>query len=158
MRKVPQDNNNFISEDLGRKIHFSQAEFMDADGQFDRNKFRSLLSVSGWNQASYINSWKQDIIKQHIMERVVENINVPKVMEDKIAQIQNNKIIFKYVEVMPSKQKIDRKISEEELEQYYQDFASQFMVPESRDVDFFVLSIDDVAKNAKISRGLQITT
>ena len=41
--------------------------------------------------------------------------------------------------------KINRKISQDEKEQYYSDFAMQFIEPEKRDVSFVAFSIEDVA-------------
>ena len=151
INNLAKDNNVHISDDLIRHIIFSQAEFMGADGKFDRNKFRRLLGVSGWSEARYIDSLKQDIIKQHLVQTPISNINIPKVLEEKIAQIKNNKRIYKYIVINPNNQKIDRKISNDELEQYYQDFAAQFIEPEKRDASFVLLSLNDVIASSKIS-------
>ena len=66
-------------------------------------------------------------------------------MNPYLAQLENQKKVFEYVAIKPSQLKIDRKISQEELEQYYQDFAAQFEEPEKRDVSFIELSTDQLA-------------
>ena len=38
-------------------------------------------------------------------------------------------------------------ISEEEINQYYNDFGTEFVEPETRDAEFVVLSTEDIAKH-----------
>lgn len=75
-------------------------------------------------------------------------MNVPKVLADGLAKVESQKKTFKYIVVDPAKVKIDRKITPEETEQYYEDFSTNFIEPEKRDVSFIVLSIDDMAKKS----------
>lgn len=145
MERTAEKYNVSISDGLVRKIIYSQAEFMDAGGNFSLEKLRRVLSASGWTEQKYIDALKRDIIKQQLIQNPVANMNVPQVMLEKAAQIENQKRVFKYIKVDPAKVKIDRQISDEEIEQYYQDFSTNFTAPEKRDVSFIVLSFDDIA-------------
>lgn len=147
MKKTADDLNVSISDDLVKKIIYSQAEFMDAEGNFSVEKLRRLLSSSGWTEKKYIDTLRQDLVKQHLVQNPVENINIPAFMNDYLVQLENQKKVFKYITIKPEELKIDRKISEEELEQYYQDFAGQFEEPENRDVSYIELSFDKLAAN-----------
>lgn len=145
MQKTADELNVSVSDELVRKIIYSQAEFMDAEGKFSIEKLRRLLNASGWSEQRYIDTLRQDVVKQHLIQTPVENINVPKFMNPYLAQLENQKKVFEYVSIKPTELKIDRKISAEELEQYYQDFAAQFEEPEKRDVSFIELSTDKLA-------------
>lgn len=149
MKETADDLGVSISNEYIRKIIFSQAEFLDADGYFDKDKFRRLLSSAGWSEAKYIQTLKEDVAKQHLVYGMVENFNMPKFMTPYLEKINNQKKIFKYISIDTDKLPIDRKISEDELEQYYQDFAPQFIEPEKRDLSFIVLSTDDIAAQIK---------
>lgn len=151
MKETSDDLGVYISDEYARKIIFSQAEFLDANGKFSHDKFKRLISASGWNEAKYIQAVKQDVIKQHLVQNVVDNFNIPKFMTPYFENINNQEKIFKYININQDKLQIDRKISTEELEQYYQDFAPQFIEPESRDISFIVLSTDDIAAKIKPS-------
>lgn len=151
LTKTADDLNVSIGNDLVRKIIYSQAEFMDANGTFSMEKFRRLLNTSGWSEQRYIETLRKDIEKQHLVQTPVENINVPKVMNAYFAKMENQKKVFKYITLKTQDIKIDRKMSKEELEQYYQDFSAQFMEPESRDVKFIVLSADKISSKVKPS-------
>ena len=142
INKTADDLGVNISDELVKKIIYSQNEFLDADGKFSIEKLRRLLAASGWTEQRYIDTLRQDIKKQHLVQNPVSDINIPKFMNPYVAQLENQKKVFKYIEINPEKLKIDRKISKEELEQYYQDFSGSFMHPESRDVSVVDLSLD----------------
>lgn len=152
IEKTADDQNVVISDDLVRKIIYSQSEFMDADGKFNVQKLRRLLSSTGWTEKRYINNLKSDVKKQYLVQNVVENFNVPKAITNYLVKIDNQKKIFKYIEIDPAKLNVDRKISAEELGQYYQDFATNFVEPESRDVSFIVISTAEIAKKVQPSK------
>lgn len=145
MKETADDLGVSISDAYIRKIIFSQSEFLDADGNFSREKFNRLLSASGWSESKYIQTLKQDVIKQHLIYGLAENFNIPKFMTPYFEKINNQQKVFKYITIDSEKLPIDRKISDDELEQYYQDFAPQFVEPEARDISFMVLSTDDIA-------------
>jgi len=142
--RMGQKYNIYVSNSLVKQIIYSQPEFRTADGKFDPSRFRQLLSMSGWDEAQYIDNLKKDLIKQQIIYEPIKNFNVPKVMAERLAMIENNKKIFKYVKIDPRDIKIGRSISEEELDQYYNDFAQNFMEPETRDVSVVLLSMQDM--------------
>lgn len=61
MQKTSEDLNVSISNDLVKKIIYSQAEFMDANGNFSLDKLRRLLNASGWTEQRYIDTLRKDI-------------------------------------------------------------------------------------------------
>ena len=145
MQETSDDLGVSISDDYIRSIIFSQAEFADANGNFNREKFKRLLSLSGWSEEQYIQSLKQDIVKQHLVQNMVNGFNIPNFMTPYLEKIANQQKIFKYITIDTDKLTIDRKISQDELEQYYQDFSVQFTEPEKRDASFIVLKLNDMA-------------
>lgn len=143
--KTAQDNNVYISDQLIKILISGQPDFMDADGKFNAQKMRRMLAAAGISEQKYINNIKEEIKKQHLVFSPVQNINVPEFMTEYFAQIENQKKIFKYIKIDPEMQKIDRQITQDELEQYYNDFAAQFVEPETRNVSFIALSTQDIA-------------
>ena len=147
LQKTAQDNDVSISDELVRKIIYSQPEFMDASGQFNLEKMRRMLSLTGWSEQKYIETLRRDVIKQHLVQSPVEGIALPKAIDPYLAELDGQRKVFQFAVIDPAKLKVDRKISAEEIEQYYQDFAPQFEEPENRDVSFIELSVDQLAKN-----------
>ena len=145
------DNNVYISDALIKKIIASQPEFMDQNGKFCSTQMRRILSSVGMSERQYIESLRDDIERLHLVYNMVDGINVPEFMAKYKNQIDNQKKVFQYVLVAPEKMKIDRKISQDEIEQYYNDFAAQFVAPEARDVSFIKISNAEAADKVIVS-------
>ena len=146
LREADKENVS-ISDELIKKIISSQPEFMDATGRFNPDLLRRQLSYFDMTEHEYISDLKQNIINRHIVSTPVEKIGFPRFMDKYFAQIENQQKVFSYITINPSELKVDRKISEEEIQQYYQDFAPQFEESEKRDVSFIELKVDDLSKN-----------
>lgn len=138
-----------ISDDLIKKIIASQPEFMDASGRFNPEILRRQLSYFDMSEQEYVEDLKRNILSRHLVYSPVEKIAFPQFMNQYVAQIENQQKIFNYITVNPHDMKIDRSISEEEIEQYYQDFAPQFEEPEQRDVSFVELKTADLSRSIK---------
>lgn len=147
IERTAEKLNIHISDDLIRKIIYSQAEFLDANGNFSLERLRMVLSASGWTEQRYIEALKKDIVKQQLIQNPAANMNVPDVLLNNLAKVENMRRVFKYIVVDPANVKVDRKITPEEIEQYYADFSTNFIEPEKRDVSFIVLSVDEMAQN-----------
>ena len=147
IERTAEKLNIHISDDLIRKIIYSQAEFLDANGNFSLERLRMVLSASGWTEQRYIEALKKDIVKQQLIQNPSANMNVPDVLLNNLAKVENMRRVFKYIVVDPANVKVDRKITPEEIEQYYADFSTNFIEPEKRDVSFIVLSVDEMAQN-----------
>ena len=147
IERTAEKLNIHISDDLIRKIIYSQAEFLDANGNFSLERLRMVLSASGWTEQRYVEALKKDIVKQQLIQNPAANMNVPDVLLNKLAKVENMRRVFKYIVVAPANVKVDRKITPEEIEQYYADFSTNFIEPEKRDVSFIVLSVDEMAQN-----------
>ncbi len=149
LKKTAQDNNVKISLGLVQQIIRTMPDFRDSQGNFNPNLMKQALSAAGWSEGMYIDTLKNDVAQQHLVENPVLMVNVPQFMAEYINKIDNQKKVFQYIVINPEDMKIDRKISDDELEQYYNDFANQFVEPEKRDVSFISFSIEDAA--AKIN-------
>ncbi len=145
LREADKENVS-ISDELIQKIISTQPEFMDNTGRFNPDLLRRQLSYFDMTEQEYISDLKQNIINRHIVSSPVEKIVFPRFMNEYIAKIENQQKIFSYITVNPANLKIDRKITEEEIQQYYQDFAPQFEEPEKRDVSFIELKTNDLSE------------
>ena len=85
--KAADDNSVSISDELVRKIVHLQPEFADADGKFNLEKMRRMLSVSGWSEQQYIDSLRRDIIKQHLVASPIDGLALPAFMNEYIAKL-----------------------------------------------------------------------
>ena len=136
-----------ISDELIKKIISSQPEFMDASGRFNPDALRRQLSYFDMTEQEYIADLKKNILSRHLVYSPVEKIAFPRFMDQYVAKIENQQKIFNFIKINPGELKVDRDITDEEIEQYYQDFAPQFEEAEKRNVSFIELKVKDLAKN-----------
>ena len=141
----------YVSDNLVRNIIFSQPQFRDENGKFNRAAFQNFLSTTNWSEQKYINMIRNDIVKSFLITNPINNIKVSKTMADLVAKAESQRKIFKYIEIDSAEMKIDREISNEEVEQYYEDFSSEFINPETRDISVIDLTFEDIAKQVEVS-------
>ncbi len=145
--RTAQKQNVSISPELISKIISSQPEFMDNSGNFSPELFRRQLSFFDMSEQDYMNEITRNVLFHHLVLSPIEKVVFPKFMNKYFSQIANQQKVFNYVEIDPSSLKIDREITDEEIEQYYQDFAPQFEEPEKRNMSFIELRFDELTKN-----------
>ena len=151
VKEVAAQKHIYVGNDLVRNIIMSQPQFREEDGSFNPARFKNFLSASNFTEQRYVESIRNDLMKSFLINTPVSGIKPSKTLVDLTAKAESQRKVFKYIEVDADKVKIDRKITDEEIEQYYNDFATELVEPEVRDITVLELTFDDIAKQAEIS-------
>ncbi len=151
VKEVAAQKHIYVGNDLVRNIIMSQPQFREEDGSFNPARFKNFLSASNFTEQRYVESIRNDLMKSFLINTPVSGIKPSKTLVDLTAKAESQRKVFKYIEVDADKVKIDRKITDEEIEQYYNDFATELVEPEIRDITVLELTFDDIAKQAEIS-------
>lgn len=151
VKEVATKKHIYVGNDLIRNIIMSQPQFREEDGSFNPARFKNFLSASNFTEQRYVESIRNDLMKSFLINTPVSGIKPSKTLVDLTAKAESQRKVFKYIEVDADKVKIDRKITDEEIEQYYNDFATELVEPEIRDITVLELTFDDIAKQAEIS-------
>lgn len=138
-----------ISDAIVQSVIFSLPQFQ-IDGKYSPQLMKTFLSKSGVSDAEYIRSIRRDIERQILLGAALNNFYPPKILSQYLAKMTGQKRVFEYVTIDEQKLPIERKISDDEVEQYYSDFAPDFVEPERRDADFIIISNDDVMKSITV--------
>ncbi len=130
-----------------QQVVFSQPEFKNpANGQFHPELFKRYLAAAGLNEAEYLNIIKRIMAQKLLVTDLTYKFNIPAVLSNAIHKMDNQRKSFKYVTVSPKDIKIERQISDDEIKQYYEDFAENFTVPETRTVNMLFIPNEAVLK------------
>ena len=128
---------------LVQNVLFSQPEFIDPrTNHFNADLFNRYLSVTGMSQNEYVANIKRMIARKLLIDDLLVPLNAPKVLANAIHKMDNQRKTFKYIQVSPENIKIDREISEDEINQYFADFSEKFAIPEARDIEALFISND----------------
>lgn len=148
--RTAEKNNISISDELVRYGIMSRPEFQ-VNGAYDARALKAFLSDVGISEGEYVQGIRRDIERQILLGSVIDDFYPPKILSDLYIRLTGQKRVFSYITVDSSKIKVDRKISDDEVEQYYSDFAPDFIEPERRDADFILISNADISKNIKVT-------
>ncbi len=143
--------NIFISDNLVRSMILSQPQFLDENGQFNKEQLNYFLSQSDMDEQQYIALIREELDSQFLVQNPISGYNVPSILKKYVADAEAQQKIFKYIILNENEAVIDRNISDDEINQYYNDFAPEFIEPERRDVDFIIISMNDIAKKINIT-------
>ena len=143
-------NNISVSDELIQYGIISQPEFQ-INGMFQPKLLKTFLSQAGISEAEYIMQIRRNLEKQILLGAALDDFITPAVLTDLYTKLSWQKRVFDYVIVDLNKVKVDRKISDDEVEQYYEDFAPDFVEPERRDAEFILISNADIEKNITVS-------
>ncbi len=118
-----------------QQIIFTQPEFANPlNGQFNPDIFKRYLSTSGMSEAEYVAMVKRILAQKMLISDLIQPFAVPAVLSKAIHKMDNQRKSFKYVLISPNDVKIERKITDDEVNQYFEDFSETFMIPEMRNV------------------------
>lgn len=130
-----------------QQVIFSRPEFINpANGQFHPELFKRYLSSVGMSENEYIASVKRMMAQKILVADMVEDFGVPQVLSEAIHKMDNQRKTFKYVTIAPEDIKIERKITDDEIKQYYDDFSENFMIPETREVEVLFVPNEVILK------------
>lgn len=142
--RTAQKYHILFSADLIAQVIRSDPSFHDITGKFNADLYRRVLSDSNISEQEYKKSIERSLTEQIVSVWPSQNIKTPQVLIDAELKIDNKRRTFKYTIINPDEMDIERTISDEEVSQYYEDFASMFVAPEARDLSVIYLSLKDI--------------
>ncbi len=136
-------NSVYFPRAVIQHILFNNPEFQNPqNGQFNPEMFRRYLSTAGMSEDEYIAVIKRLLARKLLINDLVSPFNVSGILVDAIYKMDNQRKSFKYVVISPDSVKIERNITDDEIQQYYTDFSDRFMIPEARDVNVLYIPND----------------
>ena len=115
-------------------VIYGQSEFKNPlNGQFHPELFKRYLSAANMTEQEYVAEIERSLARKIMVGDLIQNFNIPQVLLQATHRMDNKRKSFKYVVISPEDVKIDRKITDDEIKQYFEDFNETFMLPEQRD-------------------------
>src|ERR1700739_2862588 len=105
------------------------------NGQFDRDRFQSLLRNMGYTEQRFIATQRQTALRRQIIDTLTGGLTPPKAWLDAINQYQNQERSVEYVALGPAQAGDIAAPSDDVLSKYYDDHKAKFRAPEYRKID-----------------------
>ena len=139
-----------VTDSLVSQIIQISPQFLN-NGQFDREMYKWYMNKNNLTEKELVAEIKRNIGRKILVETQVEGFKVPEVLQSQMQKVLGQRRTFKYIKLAAAEAKIDRKPSQEELNQYYEDFTEDFRVPEKRDVKVLSLPLETIEKSINVS-------
>jgi peptidyl-prolyl cis-trans isomerase D len=126
-----------------------QPAFQSA-GQFDRQRFETVLQRSGLTEARYVDLLKSDIDRQHLATAATGGLAVPQAMADALYRYRNEERVADYLVVRQASFEVATPETST-LEEYHEANSQAFMAPAYRKITYLHLNPEDLLDEVKVS-------
>ncbi len=124
--------------------------FQNAKGEFNAADFRRLLRANGLSEQEFVSNERQGLIRQAITDSMDASLVAPNTLVEIAWRQRNEQRDASYFDVPASAITVPEP-SNDEIQKYYKDHQSEFMIPERRTIAAFVLDVPNIAKNITVS-------
>lgn len=137
------------SQDVDQLIT-SMPQFQ-VDGEFNRDAFSSAVRNLGMGVGEFREALRTQFLVNQIRGGVASSAIVNDQTAHDILRIQSQTRTFETLRIPASAVSDQVEVSEDNIEDYYEDNKSNFLQPERVDVAYLTLSLDDLADNVEVS-------
>ncbi|MEO5375515.1 MAG: peptidyl-prolyl cis-trans isomerase [Alphaproteobacteria bacterium] len=120
-------------------------EFLNAEGRFDRDRFRQILAANGYTEEGYLHLLRRDIIRRQLIEPVSLGAAPPRDLVDTLYRHRQEKRVADAVTVLASAMPAPPAPDQAALEAYHGAHAETFTAPEYRAVTALLVTPATVA-------------
>jgi peptidyl-prolyl cis-trans isomerase D len=140
-----------VSEDRLAELITQDDAFKDASGSFSRAQLEAVLRSIGMPQDAYIESQKNNAIRQQIIEAATMSVSMPQAFVDQLAQIQGEKRTFELVNITPEAIAEKPEPTEDQLTAWYDENKNDYRAPEYRKLIVVKLEAEDITDEAGVT-------
>jgi len=137
-------NGMAISEQQYAKSLLETEAFL-TDGQFDQQKFRTLLAQSGYTTSDYRKEFSGDLLLSQQVNGVQSSAFISDFEFSQIARLTHQKRDFFSIVIPKTEVSESVTVSEEEILEYYDANQALFSVPEKVQLEYLELNLEDLA-------------
>ncbi len=128
----------------------SSADVFQEDGKFSRSKYEQLLNRQGMTPGQFEAGVRRDILASMYESGFRDTAFITRAEENNLLRLQNQQRTIGYLTVAIAPYEKDAKVSDDEINTYYQDNSQRFMQPEQIKIAYLDLDIADLASAVKV--------
>jgi peptidyl-prolyl cis-trans isomerase D len=148
--EVKRNDINVPDQVLQQQI-LSIPDLRMADGKFDSERYKALLSAQGMTPAMYEARLRQDLALQQLSQAVTNTTIAPKSVLNWLADVNEQEREVQELRFNPADFKSKVKVTDEMSKDFYEKNPTYFQVPEQAQAEYVVLSMDAVASKVNVS-------
>ncbi len=139
------------SSDEAARRYISALEYFQTEGEFDKNKYKSLLAGQGMNSAIFVNRIKKALVMEQFQKAVTDTGFSTQTDAERFFEIQNQKRKVDYITI-PLATEVQEP-TRQEIDQYYQQNQNSFLTEEQVAIEYIELDLNDLAEQVEVDEG-----
>jgi peptidyl-prolyl cis-trans isomerase D len=153
IEKLHEDFGVEASRKLILEMVAKDSNFKNKEGKFDREAFKKFLDKNGLNEEKYVNEVANDITATMIIQTMsmAAPMNYAMLLEEE--SFKQEKRIADVITISDKDIKTAEKVTDEEVQKYFEKNKQKYAVPELRKVSYLHFSKKDFAKDLQISEA-----
>ncbi|WP_370978662.1 SurA N-terminal domain-containing protein [Agaribacterium sp. ZY112] len=141
-----------ISDKVFAETLLQSPEFL-TDGEFDQARYRMLLAQANFTPLTYRDEVAADLIVAQQAAGLAASSFATESEFQQLLKLTHQKRSFYNILIPADKAEADIDISEEELQQFYDENKSAFLVSEKVKVEYLELSVDVIAQSLEVDEA-----
>lgn len=150
-RQVKDDLGLTASDEAVRKYVERNPAFADALGNFDKNIFYAYLAQNKLSETELAHKLRNELAMNHLTGTITELGYNPAELAKALYKYKNEKRSVVAALIEPNKIQIAKEPTDDELQEYYEAYAEQFIMPEYRTVSLVHVTPASVMDKVVIS-------
>ncbi|HZF24307.1 MAG TPA: peptidylprolyl isomerase, partial [Burkholderiales bacterium] len=134
-----------------QKIIGAIEAFRDESGRFSQTRYRQLLQGQGMTPVAFENDIRMNLVLEQLRSVTAGSGFLPGSVVERLFKIGEQEREVSQVVFNPVDYRKQVKISEADVEKYYEEHKNEFQIPERVRLEYLVLSPDAVEHAAKVT-------
>jgi peptidyl-prolyl cis-trans isomerase D len=121
------------------------------DGKFSKERYEELLRGQGMKPRTFEARVRQELMRQQLVAPYSENGFVSDTVAEKLMQLSEEQRDISLVQIRPAEFLARIKPDDGAIKAYYDTHQAEFQLPEQVQVEYVVLSLEELAKQSPVS-------
>ena len=134
-----------VVTDAATKNFIKNLEYFQSEGEFDKQRYKSMLTTQGISQQEFVGRIKKALVMEQYQRSIVESAFATEKDVTDFFKIQNQTRDVEVISI--ALQTVEEQPAQEEIEAYYQANKNQYLTEEQVSIEYVQLSLDDLAKD-----------
>lgn len=140
MSKNVMDSHLTVSDEAVRKTILEIQGLTDADGKFNKDRYKQLLAAQGMTPERFEASLRHDLAVQQVNMAIQATAFAPKTVAQRISSLNQQKREIQELNLTSQEFKSQVKVTDAMVQDFYDKNATQFQVPETVKAEYVVLA------------------
>jgi peptidyl-prolyl cis-trans isomerase D len=140
LSKIAIDSHLTVSDEAIRKTLLEIQGLTDADGKFNKDRYKQLLAAQGLTPERFEANLRHDLAVQQMKLAIQATAFAPKAVAQRISSLNQQKREVQEVSFTAQEFKPQVKVTDAMVQEFYDKNATQFQVPETVKAEYVVLA------------------